>query len=205
LSATAPAQERYLIEAITPQRSIAMPLSKKDLSVQLSGLGDNSRVLLKSSDGKLYEVQKFDLENKALVLTQGPETTSGDDPTQQEAGAIRPSTDEVLHNTSGVSFAASGSARGIDQKTNAAGPDAHNTVQENLGTEQGSGAIASASGTSTGNSASGDGSALPIKPQPDAGSSAASGNDASKPGGTDQSGKDKPGTVTAGAAPAKKA
>jgi hypothetical protein len=182
-------------------------------------------VLLKSSDGKLYEVQKFDLENKALVLTQGPETTSGDDPTQQEAGAIRPSTDEVLHNTSGVSFAASGSARGIDQKgnevkagegtqkdqsgfalnTNAAGPDAHNTVQENLGTEQGSGAIASASGTSTGNSASGDGSALPIKPQPDAGSSAASGNDASKPGGTDQSGKDKPGTVTAGAAPAKKA
>jgi hypothetical protein len=197
-----------------------MPLSKKDLSVQLSGLGDNSRVLLKSSDGKLYEVQKFDLENKALVLTQGPETTSGDDPTQQEAGAIKPSTDEVLHNTSGVSFAASGSARGIDQSgnevkagegtskdqsgfaltPNAAGPDAHNTVQENLGTEQGSGAVQSASGTSTGNSASGDGSALPLTPQPDAGASgskSASGND-------DTPAKDKPGTVTA-ASPAKKA
>lgn len=139
-------------------------LNRNQLFEQLSGLGVNTTVVVRGPAGtQLYEIQKVDLENKTLVLTAGREFNPEADTTQQEAGAIKPTTQEVLHNDSGISFAASGTNRGTDGPASGNAADQHNSVQENLGTELGSGAVKSA------DTAGKDPAALPITPQPDVG------------------------------------
>lgn len=91
----------------------------KQLLESVTGLGSNAQVVIRDNAGAIFEVESFDTRPNrdgagpmelVVVIGGNAENSHG---ARQEAGISPPSTQDVLNNQSGNSFAANGSPQGI--------------------------------------------------------------------------------------------